>query len=239
MSDIHRLAPVLVAGHRRNDLCGDGAGHLETFGGLNHLAVDGGAVVQHVLDVDQAAVKYGLDKVIRIVKMNDAVVVCQGDMLWQKHAAGHIPGYLPGNVVPLCGGKAGVLVGIFLRKLLVLVADQFQNGLIRGVGLAQQAPLVAVDHVFLGEGILVVPDQVLLYHILHMLHGLQLLPLLLHRLQDLLHQSLPRPVLLLHLMICLTDGRNDLPLLIGYYPSISLLNPHSCLFSFSHTESRP
>ena len=135
--DVHGLAAILVAGHRRDNLSGDGAGHLEALGGLYHLSVDGCPIVQHVLDINQAAVEDGLDEIVRVMEMEHAIVVGQGNVLRQEHAPGHVPGHLPGDIVPLGRGQAGVLVGVLLRQLLVLVADQLQDGLVRGVGLAQ------------------------------------------------------------------------------------------------------
>ena len=154
--DVHGLSAVLVAGHRRDDLGGDGAGHLEALGGLYHLSVDGCPIVQHVLDIDQAAVEDGLDEIVRVMEMEHAVIVGQGDVLRQEHAPGHVPGHLPCDIIPLGGGQAGVLVGVLLRQLLVLVADQLQDGLVRSVGLTQEAALIAVHHVLLGEDVFIV-----------------------------------------------------------------------------------
>ncbi len=231
--DVHGLPAVLVAGHRRDDLGGDGAGHLEALGGFDHFSVDGCTIVQHVLDVDQAAVEDRLDEIVRVMEVEHALIVGLGDVLGQEDAPGQIPAHLTGDIVPLGGGQAGVLVGILLCQLLVLVADELQDGLVRGVGLAQQAPLVTVHHIFLGEDVFIVPHQVLLNHVLHMLHGLQFPALSLHGLQYLLHQSLVCPVLLLHLVVGFLDGRYDFLLFIGHYPPVSFLNPHVTLRSWS------
>ena len=139
MAHIHALAAVLVGGHAGNNLGGDGAGHLEALGGFNELAVHDGAIIQHVADVNEAAVKDGLDEVVGIVEVDGALVVGLGDIFRQQDAAGQIPAHLTGDVIPLGGGDHGVLVGVLLGQLLVLVAQQGEDGLIGGVLLAHQA----------------------------------------------------------------------------------------------------
>ncbi len=231
MLHIHGLASVLIAGHRGNDLGRHRTGYLKALGRLNHLAVDGGAVIQHVLDINEAAVEDRLDEIVRIMKMEDSVVMGHGDMLRQKHASGHISGDLPCDIVPLGGGQPGVLVGILLRQLLVLIADQLQYGLVRSIGFAQQTPLITVDNVFLGKGVLVAAYQVLFHNVLHMLHGLQLFAFSMHRVQNLLYQTSVGPISFLHLIVCLLDGRLDLLLLKRNDMAVSFLNPHLLFLS--------
>ena len=161
------------------------------------------------------------------MEMEHAIVVGQGNVLRQEHAPGHVPGHLPGDIVPLGGGQAGVLVGVLLRQLLVLVADQLQDGLVRSVGLTQEAALIAVHHVLLGEDVFIVLHQMLLYHILHMLHRLQLPALVLHGHENLVHQGLVSPVPFLYLVVRLLDGRYNLLLFVGHHAPVSFLNPHT------------
>ena len=125
MLDIDALAAVLVAGHCRNDLGGHGTCHLKALGRLDHLAVDGSAVVQHVLDIDQTTVEDRLDEIIRIMEMQYTVVVRHGNMLRQKQTSGNVTGHFARNIVSLSGSQTGILVGIFLRQLLILIPDQF------------------------------------------------------------------------------------------------------------------
>ena len=69
VADIHALAAVLVGGHAGDNLGHHRAGNLKALGAFDHLAVHHGAVVQHVADVDQAAVKNRLHKIICVVEM--------------------------------------------------------------------------------------------------------------------------------------------------------------------------
>ena len=39
--------------------------------GLYHLSVDGCPIVQHVLDINQAAVEDGLDEIVRVMEINE------------------------------------------------------------------------------------------------------------------------------------------------------------------------
>ena len=170
MAHIHGLPAVLVGGHTGDDLGGDGAGYLEALGAFDKLAVHHGAVVQHVADVDQTAVEDGLDKVVGVVKMQQALVVGLGDFLRQEDAAGQVPADDAGNVVPLGRGYGGILVGVLLSHLLVGVVEQVQDGLVCGVLLPGQGADVAVDDIGLGQLIFAGLHQFAFYHVLDVLH---------------------------------------------------------------------
>ena len=181
MAHIHALAAVLVGGHVGDDLGHDVAGHLEALGAFDHLAVDHGAVVQHIADVDEAAVENGLHKVVGIVEVQDALIVSLADLLRQQDAAGQVAAHLAGNIVALGGGDDGVLVGVLFGQLLVGVAQQGENGFVGGVLLAHQSPGIAVDDIGLGQRILVQLHELMLHHILNVLHQQAGAVLLLHR----------------------------------------------------------
>ena len=112
----------------------------------------------------------GLNKVVGVVEMNGPLVVGLGDMLRQQDAPGQIPAHLAGDVVPLGGGDHGVLVGVLLGQLLVLVAQQGQNGFVGGIGLPDQRPVVAVNNVGLGQLEFIALHQSLLHQVLDILH---------------------------------------------------------------------
>ena len=211
MAHLHALPAVLVGGHAGDDLGDHGAGHLEALGGLDELAVDHGAVVQHVADVDQAAVEDVLDEVVRVVEVDGPLVVGLGDVLGQEDAPRQIPAHLPGDVVPLGGGDGGVLVGVLLRQLLVVVANQRQNGLVGGVGLAHQRPRIAVDDVRLGQLVLAGGHQLGLHHVLNILHQQALAAAGGgHGVRDGVDGPLVDAVGLVHRGVGLLDGLHDL-----------------------------
>ena len=210
MAHLHALPAVLVGGHAGDDLGDHGARHLKALGGFDELAVDHGAVVQHVPDVDQAAVKDMLHKIVRVVEVEHALIVGLGDVLGQEDAPGQIPAHLTGDIVPLGGGDGGVLVGILLRKLLVVVADEGQDGLVGGVGLAHQRPGVAVDDVGFGQLVLTGGHQPGLHHVLNVLHQQALAAAGFgHGIGDGLNGAAVKAAGLVHCGVGLLDGGHD------------------------------
>ena len=227
MAHIHALPSVLVGGHAGDDLGGDGTGHLEALGALDELAVHHSAVVQHIPNVDEAAVKNGLDKVVCIVEVDGPLVVGLGDMLGQQDAPGQIPAHLPSDIVPLGGCDHGVLVGVLLCQLLVLVAQQREDRLVGGISLAYQGPVIAVNDVGLGQVELVFRHQPLLHQVLDVLHQH---PLALESLDVVDDGVDARPVKLFlrrHLGVGLFDGGNDLASVIIHDGPIALDHFHS------------
>ena len=227
MAHVHALAAVLVGGHAGDDLGGDGAGHLEALGRLNELAVHHGSVVQHVPDVDEAAVEDGLNKVVGVVEVDGALVVGLGDVLGQQNAPGQVPAHLAGNVVPLGSGDHGVLVGVLLGQLLVLVAQQGEDGLVGGIGLAHQGPVVAVNNIGLGQVELILGHQSLLHQVLDVLHQH---PLPLHALNAVNNGVNPIPAQLFlggNLGVGLLDGGYNLASVVIYNGPVSLDHFHA------------
>ena len=228
MAQVHALAAVLVGGHTGDDLGHHGAGHLEALGALDELAVHHGAVLQHVTDVDETAVKDGLDKIVRIVEVDGPLVVGLGDVLGQEDAPGQVPAHLAGDVVPLGGGDHGILVGVLLGQLLVLVAQQGQDGLVGGIGLPDQGPVVAVNNIGLGQVEHVPLHQPLLHQVLDVLHQDALALLSLDAVDDGVD---PRPIqtlLLRDLGVGLLNGDHNLAAVIIYAASVPFNNLHSC-----------
>ena len=226
VAHVHALAAVLVGGHAGNDLSGDGAGHLEALGGLNELAVHHGAVVQHVADVDEAAVEDGLDKVVGVVEVDRALVVSLGDILRQQDAAGQVSAHLTGNVVALSGGDHGVLIGVLLGQLLILIAQQGEDGLIGRVLLAHQSPGITIDNVSLGQIELVLIHQALLHQVLDLLHG-QLIPAqILNAADNGLDPVQAQLLLLGDLGVRLLDCGDDLAAVVVHNGTVPLDNFH-------------
>ena len=234
MAHIHGLPAVLVGGHTGDDLGGDGAGHLEALGALNELAVHHGAVVQHVPDVDEAAVEDGLDEIVRVVEVDGSLVVGLGDVLGQQDAPGQVPAHLAGDVVPLGSSDHGVLVGVLLRQLLVLVAQQGEDGLVGGVLLTDQGAGIAVDDVGLGQQELILRYQGLLHHVLDVLHQQALAPAGLDAVDDGVDARLLDAVLLRDLGVGLLDGELDLAAVVvhdGPVPLDDFDGAHGVLLS--------
>ena len=152
----------------------------------------------------------GLDKVVCIVEVDGPLVVGLGDMLGQQDAPGQIPAHLPGDIVPLGGGDHGVLVGVLLRQLLVLVAQQGEDGLVGGVLLADQGAGIAVDDVGLGQMELVFRNQSLLHQVLDVLHQNPGALQFFNAVNDGVDAVLTEAVLLWDLVVGLLNGGTDL-----------------------------
>ena len=104
------------------------------------------------------------------MEVDGSLVMGLGDILRQQDPPGQVPAHLSSDIVPLGGGDHGVLVGVLLSQFLIFVAEQGEDGLVGGVGLAHQGPVIAVDDVGLGQMELVLRHQALLHQVLDVLH---------------------------------------------------------------------
>ena len=140
------------------------------MGLLDIGAGDDGAVLQHILQVHQIAVVHMLGKIVRVVEVDQTLLVCLDDIRSQQQAVGQVFGDLTGHIVPLYAVDSGVFVGVLLLDLLVLALDQAEDALVCGVGLTLQALHITVGDIVAGN--VVGPDvhELVLHHILDLLH---------------------------------------------------------------------
>ena len=138
---------------------------------FNIGAGNDGAVLKHVLQIHQIAVVHVLGKVVGIVEVDQALIVCLDDLRVQQQAGGQVFGDLTSHIVTLDAVHGGVLVGVLLLDLFVLALDQAQDALIGGVGLALQALHIAVGDVVPGHIMCLDVHELVLHHILHFFHA--------------------------------------------------------------------
>ena len=229
MSQRDGLSAVLVAGYLRHDLGGDVAGGGEAVGLLDQRSGDDGAVLQHILQIDQVAVVHMLGVIIRVMEVDDALIVGLHDVLGQQNAVGDVPADFAGHIVPLGRVHHRVLVGVLLLGLLVVALDEAEDLVVGGIGLTHQRTGVAVGDIVLGHLESAVGHDIVLHHILYLLHGrcaVHLLALQVHGLRDALDLHRRHPIYFLHGLVGLGDGDNDLGDVEAHLGAVSLDDLH-------------
>ena len=132
MTQVHTLTTVLVGGHTCNNLRHLSACDSERMRRLNHFPVHHGAVLQHIADVNQAAVEDRLDEVVCIMEVNGTLVVGLGNVLGQQLTPGQVPTRQASDIITLGGGEHRILVGVLLRHFLVLSLHQAKDISVQG-----------------------------------------------------------------------------------------------------------
>ena len=151
MGQADALAAVLVGCHLGDDLGGDVAGRGEGVRLFDQRTGNDGAVLQHVVQVDQVTVVHVLGKIVRIMEMDDAIFVGLDHLRRQQHTHGQVLGDLTGHIVTLHRVDGGVLVGVFLLDFLVVALDQCQDAVIGGVVGALEALDIPVGDILAGH----------------------------------------------------------------------------------------
>ena len=180
---------------------------------LDQRARDNSAVLEHVLQVHQIAVVHVLGKVIRIVEMDQALIMGIHDLLGQQHTLSQVLGDLAGHVVTLNGIDGRVLVGVLLLDLFVVALNQRQNLVVGRVLLALQALNIAIDDVMASDLVAVETHNLVLDQILNLLdrHGVaRVLACLGDVLCRVNHLAVGKTRALLDLQVCGADGIDDL-----------------------------
>ena len=123
MTDINRLTAVLAGSNRGNNLCHNGAGNLEALGAFNHFAVHNRTVIQHIADINQAAVENRLNKIVCIMKMQYTLFMSLRNLCRQHNALRQVLGNLTGNQVALSSSHSCIFITVFFHNVLIAVAD--------------------------------------------------------------------------------------------------------------------
>ena len=165
-----RLAAVLVGGHLGDDLGGNVAGGGKAVGLLNQGARDNGAVLEHILQVDQTAVVHTLEIVVAVVEVDDTFLMGFGDFLRQKEPVCDVTAQLACYVVTLGRQDCGVLVGVLLDDGLINVISDGENLSVQRAHIPQKLMFIAVFDIRLGDLIDALLHQPVLDIILDFLH---------------------------------------------------------------------
>ncbi len=230
------LSAVLVAGHLRDDLRGDVAGGGEGMRTLDERAGDDGAVLQHILEVHEVAVVHVLGIIVRVVEVDDALLMRLDDVLGQEDAVGQVAADLARHVVALGGVDDGVFVAVLLLGLLVVALDEGENLIVRRVALAHERAGVAVGDVALGDLKRAVRHDLVLDEVLDLFDrgsAAQALARQLHAFGDALDLDRRHARVLLRGAVRLRDGGNDLDDIKFDLRAVSLNDPHAAALPYS------
>ncbi len=141
------------------------------MGLLDESAGNHGAVLEHILQIHQVTVVHMLGVIVGVMEVDDARLVGLHDLPGQQDPAGDVLADLACHVVPLDGVDGGVFVGVLLLDLLVVALDEAEDPIVSSVGLAEQAPGVAVGDILLGHLKGAMGHDGLFHQVLDLLHG--------------------------------------------------------------------
>ena len=151
MAHVYRLAPVLAAGNSRDNLRHNSARHLEALRRFDELSVHDGTVVQHVAHIDKTAVENRLNKIIRIMEMQNSLFMGLCNLLRQKQSFREILGNFACDQISLSGSCCRILVGILFHNLFIAVLNQAQNRIICCIGAAHQLTCITIHNISLRQ----------------------------------------------------------------------------------------
>ena len=98
MGQADALTAVLVGSHLCNDLGGDVAGGGEAVGLLDIGAGDDGAVLEHIVQIDEVTVVHVLGKIVGVVEVDKAFLMRLNDLRVQQQAGSQVFGDLTGHI---------------------------------------------------------------------------------------------------------------------------------------------
>ena len=212
MGQADALAAVLAGRNLCNDLGCDIAGGGEGMRLLDEGAGDDGAVLQHVIKVDQIAVVHVLGIVVGIVEVNDALLMRLDDLRRQQHTHRQVLADLASHIVALDAVDGRVFVGVLLLDLLVVAFDQREDLVIGRVVGALEALDIAVGDIAARDLVGAGRHNGVLHKVLNLLniHGVAaVIADLLHMVADLDDLLLRQALGFGYDLICLCDSRND------------------------------
>ena len=95
------LSAILVTCYLRHDLCCDITCSEEAVRLLNHCLADDGSVLQHILQIYQVAVMFPLGEIIRIMEMDNSLLMCFHNFFRKQHTLRQIFADLACHIITL------------------------------------------------------------------------------------------------------------------------------------------
>ncbi len=120
MRQRYALSAILRTRNLRDALCCNIAGSRKTFRRVNHRFADDRSVLQHIFQIDKTAIVHMLRKVIRIMKMDNSLLVRIYNIFRQQKPFCDILAYLACHIISLHAVHGWIFIGIFLFYLFII-----------------------------------------------------------------------------------------------------------------------
>ena len=104
------LAAVLGTGNLGDCLCCDITGCGKAAGLFDHGFADNGSILEHIVQIDQAAVMHMLCEIVGIMKVNQSFFVSLHNVGRKKETAGDVFADFSGHIIPLYTVDNGIFV---------------------------------------------------------------------------------------------------------------------------------
>ena len=111
-----------------------------------------------------------LRKIVRIVKMNNSLVVSGDDVLGQKNTPSEVFRDFSRHIIPLNAVDCGIFIGIFLLYLFIITFDERKNLRVRRVGFSDEGARITIRNIFAGKDKGLHVHQAIFYHVLDFFH---------------------------------------------------------------------
>ena len=141
------LAAILVRGYLRNDLCGNVAGSGKAVRPLDKGTGNDGAILQHILQIDQITVMHMLGKIVAVVEVDDPLPVSFHDLSGQQQALTEIPRHFTSHIIPLGRIDHRVFIGVFLLGLLVAAFNKAEDLVVSRIAASDERAGIAVGNI--------------------------------------------------------------------------------------------
>ena len=138
---------------------------------FDHSSADNGSVLKHILEVNKIAVVHMLRKIIRIMEMDQALLMSLGNIIGYKETTGDILADLACHVVALNADNRGILVGIFLLYLFIIALNKREYLLIGGVGLTNELTGITIGNIMTRNLESALIHDLILDNILNLFHA--------------------------------------------------------------------
>ena len=170
MTNINRLPTILITSNRSNNLSHNSTSNLKTLRSLNHLTIHNSTIIKHIPYVYKTTIKYWLNKIISIMKMQNTFLMSLTNLLRKKNSLSKITRNLSSNIIPLSRSNSRILIRIFLIKLLIFILNQTKNRLIRSITLPNKSPIITIYNISLSKIKLLYIHKLLFNNILNILN---------------------------------------------------------------------
>ena len=171
MSKTHTLAPVLVRGYLRDDLCCNITCRRKAMRFFNHCSADNCSVLQHIIKIDEIAIVHTLDIVVCVMKMYYPFPMSFYYILGKQQPFCHITADFTSQIISLNTVDYRIFVAVLLLSLFIIAVNKTHDISVCSILSPKLCSFISVCNIMTGSFISTVSHYLIFYHILDFFYG--------------------------------------------------------------------
>ena len=105
------------------------------------------AIIRYKTRVALKTVVHPLNSIVRVMKMNQALLMCFTNVFWKNQTIYNITAYFTSNIITLRSCNFRILVTVFLNYIFIYAINNRQNFAISRITVSSKLALITITNI--------------------------------------------------------------------------------------------